>query len=196
LFVGGNLEMDTKKIANLISVFGHPLLTGPLFTTIALFYYEDPSKALWISALIFGGVFIPISIKMYRGAKSGEYTNFDVSEQRQRQSWYIWATGLFFMLYVVLWVTGQSHGLKAVVQLTLLLMITAQLVNFFIKSSLHMSLNVFMMFLIFPISVVAGVLFCCFIFLVGWSRITLGRHTVKEVLTGALIGLIFGLASM
>jgi membrane-associated phospholipid phosphatase len=188
--------MNTKKIANLISILGHPLLTVPLFTAISIFHYEDASKALWISALIFGGVFIPLSVKMYRGAKSGEYTNFDVSEQRQRQSWYIWATGLLFILCIVLWVSGQSQGFRAVVQLGFLLMVTAQLVNFFIKSSLHMSLNVFMTFLIFPIGLIAGLFFCCFILLIGWSRLMLGRHTVREILTGTLIGLIFGLASL
>src|SRR5688572_23016998 len=187
---------EHKKIANPISVLGHPVLIVPVFTAISLFHYDDALKALWISALIFGCVFIPLSVKMYHGAKSGEYTNFDVSEQRQRQSWYTWATGLLFMLCIVLWLTGQSQGLRTVIQLALLLMVTAQLVNFFIKSSLHVSLNVFLAFLIFPISLIAGIFFCCFILLIGWSRLRLGRHTVKEIITGTLIGLIFGLASL
>src|SRR5688572_4347410 len=119
------------KFANLVSTLGHPLLTVPLFTVVAVFDYEDPSKALLISTLIIGGVFIPLSVKMFRGVKSGEYSNFDVSIQHQRQTWYIWATGLLFLLCIVMWITGQSQGLRLVILLALLLMITAQLTNYF-----------------------------------------------------------------
>jgi hypothetical protein len=95
-----------------------------------------------------------------------------------------------------MWITGQSQGVKLVVLLAFLLMITAQLVNYFVKSSLHISLNIFLAFLLFPISTIAGVLFAFFIFLIGWSRLVLNRHTVVEVLTGVLIGVTFGVASL
>lgn len=180
------------KIAKCISIVGHPLLTIPMFVVIALFNFESVEKASKISALIIGGIFIPLIVKMYRGEKKGEYTNFDVSDQVQRQSWYKYAVPLLAVVTVVVFVTGQGSVLCFGVLFSTCLLITAQLINYFIKSSLHISLNTFLFFMIFRMDVYMAVLFFLFIFLIVWARLTLKRHTAKELLAGILIGLFWG----
>src|SRR6478735_194890 len=102
----------TIKLAKYISALGNPLLTFPLVVIVALFQFEEPQKAFFISLLIVGGVFIPITIKMYRGSKDGTYTNFDISDQSQRQTWYIWAIGLLSIVTIILFITDQSMLLR------------------------------------------------------------------------------------
>jgi membrane-associated phospholipid phosphatase len=181
------------KIAKCISIFGHPLLTIPVYVMIALFNFETIEKAFWISALIVGGIFIPLTIKMYRGEKSGAYSNFDVSNQSERQSWYRYTVLLLVLVTVVVVVTGQSRTLCLSVLFSSLLLITAQLINRYIKSSLHVSLNVFLFFMILHMNVTAAAFFLLFVLLIAWARLTLKRHTAKELLTGALIGLFWGM---
>jgi ABC-type Na+ efflux pump permease subunit len=76
-------EATKLRIAKFISFTGHPLLTIPLFVCIVMFATESFGKALFISVLIIGGIFVPSIVSMYAKSKNGTYTNFDFSDQRQ-----------------------------------------------------------------------------------------------------------------
>jgi membrane-associated phospholipid phosphatase len=182
----------TTKIAKYISIVGHPLLTIPVFAVIALFNFESVEKASWISVLIICGIVIPLVVKMYRGEKSGAYTNFDVSNQSQRQSWYTYTVILLTIVTIVVFATGQSRTLRFGLLFSTLLLYTSQLVNRYIKSSLHVSMNIFLFFMILSMSKIIALTFLVFIFLVAWARLILKRHTGRELLIGALIGLFWG----
>ena len=81
-----------KKIAQLVSVAGHPLLTIPLYAAFVLFTFEDVKTASFNSALIIGCIFIPLILRLYLKSRNGSYTNFDVSDRKQRKS-------MFFFYY-------------------------------------------------------------------------------------------------
>ena len=184
------------KIANFISVLGHPLLTVSLFSILSLFNFESIGKASLISAIIIGVVIIPTTIKMYRGKKSGVYTNFDVSDKVERQSWYKYVLTLLFAVTLILFLTDQSLTLRLSVLFFFLLLLTSQIVNNFIKSSLHVSFNVFISFLILPMNLIIGALLFVFVLIIAWARLTLKRHTLKEIIVGAFIGLFWGFGSL
>ncbi|MEO8516892.1 MAG: hypothetical protein ABI426_09110 [Flavobacterium sp.] len=183
------------KIASYISIIGHPLLTIPVFSIIIFFTYEEFQKALIHSGLILVGFFLPLSIKMYVNSKNGTYTNFDVSNRTQRQSWYIFAILLLFAFTVFLFVTDQPRVLRLSVLFSLLLLLTSQIMNYFIKSSLHVSFNIFLSFLILPINLYIGLFFLAFTIVIAWSRLTLKRHTLKEIIAGTIVGLTIGLSA-
>ncbi len=182
-----------KKIATFISTLGHPLLTIPLFILIVLFGNEDSSKAAPISFLIIGCVFIPVTIRLYIKSKNGSYTNFDVSDKIQRRSLYLFVVPLLLIVTIILFATNQSRNLCLGVLFALLLLILSQAINYFVKSSLHVSLNIYLSALIFTVNFKAGVAALLFTGLISWSRVKLGRHSVKEVLFGLLIGTIISL---
>jgi membrane-associated phospholipid phosphatase len=185
-----------KKIATYISVVGHPLLTIPFFVITALFSFNDFKSALSISLLIVGGIFVPLTIKTYRGYKKGTYTNFDVSNQTERQSWYLLPLILLLIVTIALFVTHQPKVLKWNAFYAFTLLLASQLINFSIKSSLHVSCNIFLSFLMLSINWAMGMSFLAFVVLIAWSRLILKRHTFKEILAGAIIGFIIGLLSL
>ena len=182
-----------KKIATYISTLGHPLLTIPLFILIVLFGNEDSSRAAPISFLIIGCVFIPVTIRLYIKSRNGSYTNFDVSDKIQRRSLYLFVVPLLLIVTIILFATNQSRNLCLGVLFALLLLILSQAINYFVKSSLHVSLNIYLSALIFTVNFKAGVAALLFTGLISWSRVKLGRHSVKEVLFGLLIGTIISL---
>jgi membrane-associated phospholipid phosphatase len=184
------------KIAFYISVIGHPLLTIPIFTIIALFTYEKFQNALLHAALILVCFFLPVTLTMYLKSKNNSYTNFDVSDQTQRQSWYVFAFLLLLIVTIALFVTGQPQRLNLSVLFSLILLVISQIMNYFIKSSLHVSLNIFLSFLIMPMNLIIGLLFIVFTIFIAWSRLTLERHTAKEIITGFIIGLTIGISSL
>ena len=182
-----------KKIANFISVIGNPLYTIPLFVMIVMFGREDFSKAALISFLIVGCIFIPVILLMYFKSKNGTYTNFDVSDKHQRKSLFWFAFPLILIITVVMFVTNQPGIISVSMMFSLILVVTSQITNFFIKSSLHVSLNVFLSALIFVVNYKLAIIVLLFTGLLIWSRLKLERHTVKEVFTGLAIGLIISL---
>ncbi len=182
-----------NKFASFISFIGHPLLTLSFFAITAFFCYESFHTALCHSLLILLGIFFPLTIKMYRNSKKGTYTNFDVSDKAQRQSWYIYAILVLLIVSVILFVTDQPRVLRFSVVCSLVLLAVSSLLNYIIKSSLHVSFAIFLFFLILPMNEIIAGFFFCFTFLIAWSRIALKRHTMNEIIVGVFIGLSMGI---
>ena len=190
-----DLSFMRQKIAQFISILGHPFVTLPAFLLYVLFAYEELYKAIWTSGIVIGGMFIPMAVKTYRGTKRGDYTNLDVSNQMQRQKWYRTAVLLLILVIALLYFTDQSRSMRFNTVYAFLLLVTAQLVNVYIKSSMHVAYNVFLAFLILPIHSELAILFGFFVLAIAWSRLELKRHTMKEVISGTIIGLVLGITS-
>lgn len=181
-------------IAKFISTIGHPFLTVPLFVVFLLFSVESTQKAIYLSLLIIGGIFLPIGVRTIWGVRNGKYTNLDVSDQAQRQKWFVATTILLFVVTIIIWATNQDRTLKLAVLCALLLLLTAQVVNRRIKASMHLAFHAFLGFLILYFNWMGGVLFLLFSPLLAWSRIHLKRHVWKEVVVGMVLGTVLGLA--
>jgi len=181
-----------QKLAHYISNIGNPLFTISVFAVIALFMTEEPQTALFATLLIVGGVVIPILIKSYRGVQKGTYTNYDISNKKQRQSWYVLPTLLLSVITIILFLTDQSQPLRFGVLGALVLFVLAQIVNIYIKTSLHVGFNTYLAFLVFPLSALVGAGVLLFSIPLGWSRLVLKRHTWMEVVSGAALGLVVG----
>jgi membrane-associated phospholipid phosphatase len=184
------------RIAKYLSIVGHPLLTFPVFILIALFTFEEVNKALFHSTILLVGIFIPLALIMYYKTKNKSYTNFDVSDKKERQSWYVYVLILLSIVTLLLFATKQPRTLSMSVLLTLILLVTSQVVNNFIKTSLHVSINVFLSFLIYPLNHSVALFFMVFTILIAWSRLTLKRHSLAEIISGFVIGLLIGSLSL
>ncbi len=182
-----------QKFAQFISVIGHPLLTLPLFVLIVMFSKENSSNATLVSFLIIGCFFIPVTIRLFVKSRNGSYSNFDVSNRVQRKSLYVFSIPLLAAVTLILYFTDQSRFICLSVFFALILLVVSMLVNFFVKCSLHVSLNVFLAALVYSVNSKIAVVILLFTLLLIWSRITLGRHTWKEVILGFILGFALGL---
>ena len=178
-----------QRIAKLISVAGHPLLTIPLFVVFVMFSFENIGKAFFISFLIIGCIFIPLIVRLYLKSKNGSYTNFDVSDRKQRKSVFVFILPILCIVTFVIYKTGQSTNMFLSMLMATILVFILQLINHYVKSSLHVSLNIYLSFLVITINYKIGIILLILTGFIGWSRIVSGRHTLKEVLFGAAIGL-------
>ena len=185
-----------KKIANLISVIGHPLLTIPIYVILVMFTFEDLKKASLNSFLIIGCVFIPLTLWLLIKSKNGSYSNFDVSDRKQRRSVFVFIIPILGMVTFIVYLTGQTTNLWMSLFFALILISVLQLVNLYLKSSLHVSLNIYLSFLVMTVNFKIGIIVFLFTLPIAWSRIVLGRHTPKEVLAGGIIGLTISLIMM
>jgi hypothetical protein len=184
------IKTEQLKIAKVISFVGHPLLTIPLFVAVMMFAFEDFEKALLNSALIIGCIFLPLCLRMYFKSKNGTYTNFDVSDRIQRKTLFTFIIPIMITVTIISFKTNPASNFSISVLFGTILVIISQITNLFIKSSLHVSLNIYLAALAMTADLRIGIAILLISGIIAWSRIALGRHTWKEVIFGCCIGLI------
>ncbi|WP_304342742.1 phosphatase PAP2 family protein [Chryseobacterium koreense] len=130
---------------------------------------------------------LPITVWIFWNVKRGNYSNMDVSNRNQRKSLYSFIAAAIAVYLVYEYFRFQRIDL--VVAFLMVLLLLMQLSNYFIKSSMHTAFNVYVAALFFAQNIKLGVIWCAIAVLVGITRIILKRHTVKEVISGAVIAL-------
>lgn len=180
------------KTALFISAAGNPLITFSVFILFVTFKLFDAQKASWISLLVIGGVTLPVTVHSYRKTKKGHYTNFDISDRKQRENFYPFLLGLLSVSSVLLFVTGQPAGFCYGSLVFLAMVAVSFVINYRIKVSMHTSSSFYLALSLLKLSVTGGLLMLAFAFLISYSRLMLKRHTLIEVLAGGALGVAFG----
>ncbi|ADY30675.1 phosphatase PAP2 family protein [Cellulophaga lytica] len=180
------------KIAQFISVLGHPLLLFPFL--ILIFNLNDKETVFSHTlSLIYGIFFLVLIAWVYIGKRRGKYTDLDVSNKRERRSLYIFALPLMVLVLFFLFYTKQPVYICTSFSIATLMLLASFGINFLIKISMHVAINIYLALAIIFVNRRLGVVLILFTFLVMWSRLVLKRHTPKEVVTGLIIGSLFGL---
>ena len=174
-----------NRIAQIISI-----VLNPLVVIIAMSYLLTFS---WFWGFLTTVFIILLSILIWILVKKKVFSDFDVSKQKQRPTLYFLE---FSSALVYLSIIYYLHAPIILISQTLvvILILIAQLfVNKFLKVSGHMAIfSAATMMLVFvygwpyllgfiPIGILA------------WSRLKLKRHSLKEVIAGVIIGIIFSI---
>lgn len=176
-----------------MSILGHPLSMLSVFTLLISFQLYDAIKAFILSFIVIGVVVIPVAIRNYIKVKNKEYTNFDVSDQKQRQSFYPFAIILLSIAAIVLYFIPDTTAFFIGTSCALLMVGCSAIINFKIKTSLHTSVSIFLAVTYLNLSLLTFLLLLSFSVLIAASRVVLRRHTLVEIITGACIGVAFAI---
>ena len=176
--------------AQIISYLSNPLVIV-LPTAYALVYKTtgNATNALWwaVFSCFFGAIIAGFVIY---GVRRGFFNDFDVSERRLRKPLFIVAAIVAAIYFIfVLLLNGPKILLISVVGV-LLGIFADSIINSRVKASIHVA--TFTAFVI-SLSVLYGGLYIYTLFLipvVAWSRIMIKRHTIRETIAGALLGVI------
>lgn len=171
------------KISKIISDFFNPLVSLFIFFVYmsSRNYSLHDSITYFLPVLLM--IIIPVVAWLIWNVKTGRYTNMDVSNRVQRKTLYV-----FIAVCVIAYIVYNyfKNGYIDFVMLFILILLFAmQISNYFIKSSMHTSFNIFVAALFFALNIKIGIIWLGIAILVGITRIILKRHTVKEVLMGA-----------
>ncbi|MFC0344924.1 phosphatase PAP2 family protein [Epilithonimonas hispanica] len=188
------MEIKNPILTNLSKVISN--FFNPLVSLVIYFFYYSYKNYSWEEASkkflpILLLLIIPIAIWIYRNVKKGNYTNMDVSNRKQRHSLYI-----FIIIATIIFLTVDYFLHKEIdwtVLMLCILLILMQISNFFIKSSMHTSLNIYVSALFFTIEPIIGIFWFLLSILIGITRVILKRHTPKEVLIGGTIAIFVSL---
>lgn len=196
-----NLNMSEQKptahptivlISKIISTVFNPLTSLVLYFLYHSYHNLDTQAALreFLPILIF--IIIPISAWLLWNVKNGNYSNMDVSDRKQRNSLYVFISAVMVVYLLYKYFFGNVADYTMLFLFVLIIMM--QISNFFIKSSMHTSLNIFAAALFFTINPTIGIFWLILSMIVAVTRIILKRHTIPEVIMGAFLALIVSFA--
>lgn len=184
-----------RHIARFISIIGHPLLTISILV-LYLSHKEMPKKeADLVSAIIVGGITIPIILHNLWKTQKGQYTNFDVSNRKQRKGFFLFSIVLLALVSLWCWRMGLSSKLVYSMWIFLSMVILFAIVNYKSKISMHAGVNFYIVAIMLHYNMILGLACLALAILVAASRLVLKRHTLLEVIVGACVGFVFGWAN-
>lgn len=172
-------------LSKLISNFFNPLHSLVIYFIIYSLKNSSLEKSFQQFLPILLLTIVPISGFMYWKVRKKQYTDLDVSDRQQRKSLYFFISACISLYLVFFYYKNKE--IDFVLFFLLFLLILMQISNYFIKSSMHTALNIFVATLLFVVDPIIGCVWFFIAVLTGLSRIILRRHTYKEVLSGALI---------
>lgn len=172
-------------ISKFISNFFNPLVSLFLYFLYSSLQNYTAKEAAMRFLPILLLTMLPISLWIFWNVKKGNYTNMDVSNRNQRKSLYFFIAGAIgaYLLYDYV----KNGTVDILMIFLMILLLVMQISNYFVKSSMHTAFNIFVSALFFSINPVMGIIWFGIAVLVGITRIILKRHTLKEVISGAVI---------
>ncbi len=182
------LENIKTKIASFFSAIAHPILLVPAYSIyVTLTQLTGAAVSICIGITVFASVLLVLY--MVRQVRKNEISNFDASDKSERQN---------RVFLPIIGVLTASYGLffyldqpEAVLKSTLflgLLFVVGYVFNFFIKASQHVAIPLFLGCMGFQNTPLLSIFLWGILPFVAWSRLVLGRHTLTEVIAGALLG--------
>lgn len=179
----------TSAIARWTSILLHPFVVLSVLALLAAWKLEPAS--LQRTAV---GLLVAIAVVwafVWQRVRSGRWGTVDASHHSERPALY--ACVLLVMLLYWLWLGGFASAAAQGVVAVIAMLCVAGIANRWIKLSLHTACLVFSGILLLALWPYAGIFVLMLSPLLAWSRLRLRRHSVPEVMDGALLGLVAGI---
>jgi hypothetical protein len=181
--------------ARWVSWIGHPLVFISLSVAIIIVLRVASRAGLALLLTLLATLILPMALLLFRGARSGRWSDVDISIRAERVRFYPRAIPISAMAVIALWLLGAPAFALRGAAVTLSLLVVAALVNFRIKLSLHALFAFYSALILFVVQPVVGAIAFALALLVFWSRLYLERHDLLETLLGASLGLLGGLVT-
>lgn len=180
-----------KTLARTLSILGHPVFLVPASATHVAIRSGASSaqlRTIWAILGTLMGITLLFSTFM---VKSGRWTHVDAVRREDRRTMNSTLLVLLLVPGLVLLRYESYRAVGLALSLGAGMVLVALLAGNLLKCSLHLAFGTFSVLLFRgqPAWIVGGLLFLA---AVAWSRWELGRHTLRELICGTLIGLVAG----
>ena len=183
-----------RRVAGWVSVAAHPFVLIPVLVAVVTARSLPPREAAVVVALVVAGSILPMLWIIVRRVRSGAWSDHDVSVREQRTGMYPAALAISAATVLLLYLSGASQSVLRGTVAVFLLIAFSSLINLRLKISLHTGFAAFTAVALFSGSRPMGIAASVVAVAVAWSRLELRRHTLPEVLGGALLGTGIGVA--
>ncbi|HLI04977.1 MAG TPA: phosphatase PAP2 family protein [Ktedonobacteraceae bacterium] len=179
------------RIARFISNLLAPVtISLPAVVLIALYHTRDTFSALLYSALTLFFLSLGPMAYILVGMRMGKISDIDISRRHERVGPFLFGLASIALGLMALTFTNGPGTLKTLLLISAISGMLMMLITFWWKISLHAStLAGALTFLTALYGYVMLPLFTLLI-MVSWSRVVLRRHTVPQVIAGAIVSIV------
>lgn len=182
-----------RQLARVVSIVLHPFALA-LVLVWGTAGGQQREETLWTLALVVLCSILPLAWLMAHRVRRGDWADVDASRREERPVVYGLALlGLLVLAGALAW-RGESTGLVRGVAGTAGMLVVAGLLNLKVKVSLHLAFAALTATVLTRIGSPLGWPLAVLVPVLAWSRLALGRHRLLEVVVGAALGLVTGLA--
>lgn len=186
-----------KKFATLVSFVLNPLFVAYLVPFLIVYKATD-SGWYALKWMLFISLFVSLAVSyFFYGRLRGYFSDFDISKRKERFRFYRLILLLSFVfLCISIFLKGVTFPISILAFGITMGIIAYAIVNLKIKASGHVGvLCAFVITVGFLYGAQSALFLSWTIPLLAWSRLYLKRHTMKEVITGAILGSIITLVT-
>jgi membrane-associated phospholipid phosphatase len=183
-------DLFKRRIAQVLSILGHPFVCVPVVSLFVGWNILTPSEAATGVLTVVAACLVPISIYICGKVRTGEFSDLDVSQRKDRPHLFTVGILLLTVTCVILYLTHQPPAFVRGCSAAILLICSGWTLNFWIKPSMHAGFAMLTSVSLWPLGVKIAFPMTIFAILVGWSRVILSRHTKLEVGVGLILGAI------
>jgi hypothetical protein len=189
-----SLSPARDTVARTLSIMGHPFLFAPCCGFLAVLAGPQGYAMAWGAGGLFAAIVLAIGVFAWWAVRKGAWEHVDASRPQERRSLNRLAFGVLSLAAATAWLSPSMRLSSVGFAAGAALVAVGWLGLPRFKMSLHMSFAAFGAALLWPYGIAAVVAASLLAVGVGWSRLILMRHTVREVLVGAVAGVIAGVA--
>lgn len=181
-----------KTLARALSILGHPVLLVPASATSVAAHSGATAAQIRTILAILGGLVATTLLFSTAMVKSGRWTHVDAVRREDRRTMNLVLLAVLLIPGLALLRLPSYRPVGFALTLGGGIVLVALLLGNRLKSSLHLAFGTFSILLFWgqPMWLMLGAILLAG---VAWSRLELGRHTPKELVSGAILGLVAGL---
>jgi len=179
-----------RKFAWLITRTFDPVFEIPLAVGMSVWFLADPSMRLQTLLLIFLFYVLAPAIYFVVRIRKGKVSDWDITKKEERKAIYQFSIASHLLGILAVFLLGQIFLVKLLMVLWVV-SVVFMVVNIYWKISVHAGVNAFLMVLLnnFYGWKIFGWLMVVLL-LVLWSRVYLRKHSITQVMAGALVAFI------
>lgn len=183
----------SNRLARTLSILGHPLLSLPV--AALLLAGDDGAGATRLSMLALGLGVIAIGVMAYSHwqVRRNRWQHVDASSRAERRTLNRFLLVLFSAAAIIAWMLSPQREFALGLGLSALLVAAAMLSARWCKLSLHVAFAMYAAMLLVQLSWLACATGVAFAGAVAWSRLVLARHVPRDLVAGAVAGLLAGI---
>lgn len=179
-----------KLFARFISWIFHPVFFA-LLVPFLLMYHETANAFYALKWVAFSAGFLVLALFIFFCIRPKEFfSDFDIYKREQRFAFYTISCFIALLYFIVaVYFKGFFFPMSALALGILLGLVFLEIINFYIKASIHVAISCSFVMLVGVLYGRPAFLSTCWIPpLMAWSRYTLKKHTLPEIVAGALFG--------
>ena len=184
----------SHRLARIVSILGHPLVSLPVAALLLAAHGGVGPARLLTLVLGLGAIASGVMGYSHWQVRRERWRHVDASGRGERRSLNRFLLVLFAVSTLATWAWAPQREFALGLALSALLVAAAMLSARWCKLSLHVAFAMYASVLLVQLSWLACAVGVAFTAGVAWSRLVLDRHAPRDLVAGAIAGLLAGIA--